>query len=187
MSVFELRMTSLPNGDFAAAWFDGGQMLWDDDRLRKAQSIIGEWHAPQLRLFRPERGATDVLFNPNAIAVAPRIREALHHFSELEFLPIDLDQHGTFFVLHVTTAVEITPEFSVRRAPPPSNNIVELFAFPVDYAPPAAFFRVRQPADSAAGRGGYSRRNIYVSAVGARAVEDTCRGYLEAIATGHPR
>ena len=181
MSVFEVQPTSLPNGEFAAAWFDDESALWDDDRLHKARSLIEEWRAPSLRLFRPERGATDVLFNPNAIAVSERVREELRRFSGVEFLPIAIEDCGSaFFVVHVTVAVEPLQEFSVRRAPPPSGNIVELFEFPTEYTPPADFFRVRQPTDSAAGPAGYCLRRIYVSDAGARALSAACGAYLEA-------
>jgi hypothetical protein len=116
MKVFELHPSSLPNGEFAAAWFDDEQLLWDDDLLPRA----------------------------------------------------------------VTATIDALPEFSIRRAPPPSGNVVELYEFPVDFACPASFFRVRQPADSAAGRAGYCLPEIYVNDSGARAVTASCAGYWEA-------
>jgi hypothetical protein len=61
-----------------------------------------------------------------------------------------------------------------------SGNIIELPEFPVGYRPPTAFFRVRQPADSAAGRAGYCLRTIYASEEGAVALEATCGTSLTA-------
>ena len=182
--VFQLQPASLPNGEFAAAWFDDERALWDDDRLRKAGSLLGDWNPPRLQLFRPEHGSTDVLFNPNALAVSVGIREQLQMFAEIEFLPLSVVGLGMFFLLHVTATVEVSPEFSVRRAPPPSANIVELFAFPIGFTPSTAFFRVRQPADCAAGRAGYCLRSLYMSEAGARVLEATCGAYLNARAIG---
>jgi hypothetical protein len=180
MKVYELHPSSLPNGEFAAAWFDDEQLLWDDDRLHKAPSLIGDWRAPRLRMLREQQGVTDVLFNPNGIAVCDRVREALRPFSEIEFLPVAIARFVTFYLVHVTATIDALPEFSMRRAPPPSGNVVELYQFPVDFACPAAFFRVRQPADSAAGRAGYCLPEIYVNDSGARAVMASCAGYWEA-------
>jgi hypothetical protein len=186
MSVFEIKPSSLPSGELAVAWFDDEPRLWDDERLHKVGALAGEWHAPRFRLFRAERGVTDVLFNPNALAVSAPVREALRRFSEIEFLPIAIEGCGSFFVVHVTATVEVTPGFSVRRAPPPSGNVVELSEFPVGYAPSTAFFRVRQPADSAGGREGYCLRAMYANDEGAGALEAACGAYLDVRALRGP-
>ena len=68
MTCFELVPKSLPDGSFAASWFDDEAFLWDDDRLRKPLPIGDAWIAPSLLLARGE--ATPVLFNPNAIALS---------------------------------------------------------------------------------------------------------------------
>jgi hypothetical protein len=181
MTIFEIKPSSLPNGEFAAAWFDDEQQTWEDERLDKVGALASTWTSPRLKVFRAaERGVTDVLFNPNALAVSARVREDLCRFPELEFLPIAVEGSDAFFVLHVTAAVEVSVGFSVRRAPPPSGNIVELSEFPVGYVPPSAFFRVRQPADSAGGRAGFCVRTIYVSEEGAGALAATCGTYLTA-------
>jgi len=180
MTVFEIYRSSLPDGAFAAAWFDDEQALWEDDRLDKAPSLATEWSAPALRLLRPERGVTDVLHNPNALAVSARVGEELRRFPEIELLPIAIDGHGTFFVMHVTTAVEASADFRVQRVPVPGGNIVVLEEFPEGFVPPAAFFRVRQPRDSAAGAGGYCLSTIYATEAGARAIEAACSPYLSA-------
>ena len=131
---------------------------------------------PVLRLLKLQ--ATPVLFNPNALAVCAEVRDALAEFPEIEFLPIEAA--GTFFIMHVVTALEAPPGCSLRRSPP-SKNIVELRAFPADYVPPVSFFRVAQPSDSAAGRAGSCMSTIYASETGARSVIAACRGYMEAI------
>ena len=141
MSVFEVQPTSLPNGEFAAAWFDDESALWDDDRLHKARSLIEEWRAPSLRLFRPERGATDVLFNPNALAVSERVREELRRFSEVEFLPIAIEDCGTaFFVVHVTVAVEPLPNSQCGGRRRPVETSSSCSSFPrTTLRPPTSF------------------------------------------------
>jgi hypothetical protein len=121
-----------------------------------------------------------VLYNPHGLAVSTRVREELRHFSEIEFLPVAVEGCGTFFLMHVTATVEVSPGFSVRRVTPPSGNVVELFEFPVGYVPSTAFFRVRQPADSAAGRAGYCLRRIYANEEGAGAIGASCGAYLDA-------
>jgi hypothetical protein len=181
MTVFEIKPSSLSNGELAAAWFDNEQRIWDDPRLHRVGSLAGDWDSPPFKLFRvAERGVTDVLFNPNALAVSSRVREELRPFSELEFLPIAVEGCGPFFVVHVTATVEVSVGFSTRRASPPSGNIVELSEFPPGYVPPTSFFRVRQPADSSGGRAGYCLRAIYANETGAAAVEAACGAYLSA-------
>jgi hypothetical protein len=181
MTIFAIKPSSLSNGEFAAAWFDDEQRIWDDERLHKVAVFGGEWSAPRFKLFRvAERGVTDVLFNPNALAVSARVREELRRFRELEFLPFAVEGYGSFFVVHVTATVEVSVGFSVRRAPPPSGNIVELSEFPVGYASATSFFRVRQPADSAGGRAGHCLRAMYANKEAADAVEAACGGYLSA-------
>lgn len=176
MSIFEIKPSSLPGGEFASPWFDDEKRLWDDERLHKVGALASEWESPRLKLFFAERGVADVLFNPNAIAVSARVREALRRFSEVEFLPTSVEGCPPFFVVHVTSTVEVSIGFGLRRAPPPSGNIVELLEFPIGYAPPSAFFRVRQPVDSAGGRAGYCLRRIYANEDGARAVEAVSGG-----------
>ena len=182
MPVFEIRPVSLSNGEFAAAWFDDESALWNDERLHKPESLLVTWQVPRLRLWRPERGATPALFNPNAYAVSAEVRSALAHCSGVEFLPVEIAGFGTFFILHVVEACEVPEGCSLRRAPPPSGNIVELFSFPVSYAPGADFFRLLQPQDLAAA--GFIYTEIYVSIDGARAVEDACGRYLSAREVG---
>lgn len=101
MSAYELRQVSQPDGSFAAAWFDDRECLWDDDCLHRSDRLGQAWTPPQLRLHRPERGATPILFNPNAIAVSQEVRDELASFPEIEFLPILIDGHGMFFLFHV--------------------------------------------------------------------------------------
>src|SRR5262245_41675172 len=127
MTVCKLRPASTPEGRFAATWFDDERLLWDEERLHKPQPLLATWKAPSLRLLEPQ--ATPVLFNPNALAVCAEVRDALAEFTEIEFLPIEAA--GTFFIMHVVTALEAPPGCSLRRSSP-SENIVELRAFPAD-------------------------------------------------------
>jgi hypothetical protein len=82
--------------------------------------------------------------------------------------------------MHVVMAVTVPDGCALRRSPV-SNNIVELFAFPMGYAPSANFFRVAQPNDSAAGFAGFCMKTIYASAAGAQSVIAACHGYLDAV------
>jgi hypothetical protein len=178
MGVFRVTMRSLENGVFAANWFDDEQRLWDDDRLHRGSSLIAAWKAPNLKSIRRTSGATDVMFNPNAIAVSSSVRDKLGGFPGIEFLPVDIDGEGPFSLVHVTALVDLTPGIRVNRAPPPSGNVVELQEFPADYAAPGPFFRMRQPPDSAAGSKGYCFDMIYTNDEGARALEAACGAYL---------
>jgi hypothetical protein len=181
MSVFELRLVSLPDGKFAATWFDDERFLWDDERLHKAEPVIVKWQAPRLQLLEPR--PTPVLFNPKAFAVSKEVRAALAHFPEVEFLPIEIAGFGTFFIMHVVAAV-MAPECCSLRRSPVSKNIVQLYGFPPTYTPSADLFRVAQPDDSAAGRTGFCVSPIYASARGAQSVVAACRGYLRAVNVG---
>ncbi|HET9553700.1 MAG TPA: hypothetical protein VFP50_12095 [Anaeromyxobacteraceae bacterium] len=180
MSVSKIHAASTPSGDFAAAWFDDERYLWDDERLRRATSLIAEWTPSKLQLADPSRGATEVLFNPNALAVSERVRAALGDFRELEFLPVEIDGAGTYYVLHALVAIAPPPGCSLRRAPPPSGNIVEIFGFPQAFEPPSAFFRIQQPLDSAAGRRRSCHSHLFANARGAEAIAQTCGAFLVA-------
>jgi hypothetical protein len=149
-------------------------MTW----LHKPQPVLTTWQTPCLQLLKPR--PTRVLFNPNAFAVCEEVRRALAHFSEIEFLPLEIAGIGTFFIIYVVMAVGAPDGCSLRRSPV-SNNIVELLAFPKGYAPSANFFRVAQPINSAAGLAGFCLNTIYTNAAGAQSVTAACRGYLDAI------
>jgi hypothetical protein len=178
MAVFRLHPASKPDGSFAAAWFDDETCLWNDERLSSVTSLAASWQAPSLKLHRPEAGATAVLFNPNALAVSEGVKGELLSFPELEFLPLHVKGHGVFYVLHVTAAVELPAGSKARIAPAPSGNIVQIEAFPRSFEPKFSFFRVLQPVGSAARRVAASTRGIFLSAIGARAVESSARGCL---------
>ena len=178
MPTFELQICSTPEG-FAAAWFDNESHLWDDERLRSPGSLVREWVAPRLKLYRPERGATSVLFNPNALAISQGLRDELATFSELEFLEVSIEGHGTFFIFHVTAAIEIPPQSNARVAPTPSRNVVEIRSFPESFAPPSGFFRILQPTGSAASRMNRTTRAIYLGQAGKNAIERLASPFLE--------
>jgi hypothetical protein len=178
VTIFKLCPVSLPNGDFASTWFDDEELLWGNERLHKPQPLLATWQVPTLRLLKP--CPTPVLFNPNAFAVSDEVRLSLAHFAEIEFLPIEVVGFGTFFVVHVTRTLPLPDGSSVRQSPV-SKNIVELFAFPKGYIPPADFFRVAQPEHSAAGSAGFCMNTIYASTAGAGALLATTKGYLAAV------
>jgi hypothetical protein len=179
MAIFELHAASKPDGSFAAAWFDDDEYRWNDERLSTAGSLARSWHAPSLRLHRPEAGATPVLFNPNALAVSERVKAELSSFTELEYLPLHIEGHGAYYILHVTSAIELPIGSDVRMAPE-SGNIVQIGAFPASFEPQFAFFRVLQPLGSAARRVSATTRAIYRSGSGVRAFESCADGYLVA-------
>ena len=177
MSIHRVKFVSLATGEFAAAWVDDERLTWEDHRL-ELEASIREWDPPTFYLIRGDAGAADVLFNPNAIVVASRVRSALEPFPELEFLPILVSGFGTYHVLHCLAGVDPPAGISLRRAPPPSGNIVELFGFPRAFSPQHAFFRVRQPPDSAAGRQRSCHRDLFVGPQGRDALSRSCGAYL---------
>jgi hypothetical protein len=185
MPVYQLKEISTADGlSFLAAWFDDAQYLWDDERLRRSSSLVADWVAPDLSLVRPDEGITDVLFNPRAYAVSVKIRDQLAHFPELEFLPVNIRDHGIFYIPHVIANCELPAGTDVVTLESPGSNIIEIISFPPGFASPYAFFRIRQPADSAAGRKGAMVRRMYMNEVGARAFETVAGKYLKAILVG---
>lgn len=178
MNVFEVRPASKAGGSFAAAWFDDEAYLWNDDRLSLAAPITGAWLPPSLKLHRPVQGATAVLFNPNALAVSSALKDALASFVELEFLPVCIEGHGTFHIMRTVATIELPAGSKARIAPPPSGNLVQIDAFPSSFESEHAFFRVRHPPGSAAGRAGGVTRKMYANAAGAHAIETYARAYL---------
>jgi hypothetical protein len=183
--IFRFAPKSNTDGSFAAAWFDDEPRLWKDARLHKADSLMGKWSAPELLLHDPAKGATEVLFNPEAYAVSERIRESLSTLPEIEFLPIHLAGAGVYYLLHVTTSFAAPPGSSLRRAPAPSGNIFEILEFPHDWKPSARVFRVQQPPDSVAGRIGSCALGIFANPQGAQTIEFACGDYLEMRQMGH--
>ena len=184
MPVSELRPKSNPDGSFYATWFDDEACLWDDQRLLCPRPLESVWQPPELRIHDPAAKATAVLFNPNALAVSQGVRDALSEFAELEFLPVLIRECGIFYILHVTSAIELPPGSKAMVAPPPSGNIVEVEAFPAFYEPPSAFFRVLQPEGAAARRLGATVRAIYLSVEGSQAALASGAGYLVARGVG---
>lgn len=181
MPVFEICPVSLANGDFAAAWFHDERCLWEDPDLFKAVRLSTRWNTPDLQLHRPERGATAVLFNPHAYAVSQGAKDELAQFPELEFLPVQIRDHGTFFVLNVVASCELPAGSGARIPGAPGYNIVDIQTFPASFEPSLAFFRVRQPPDSAAGRAGFCVRSIYTNSKGASAIVALAGSFLSAI------
>jgi hypothetical protein len=180
MPIFELKPLSI-GLDFAAAWFDDNACLWNDERLRSPASLLKEWACPQLKLYEPKRGATPVLYNPNAYAVSEDIRNKLSLFPELEFLPVHIENHGVFYIFHVVASCEL-PEGCVvsRPVPPKSGNIVKIETFPLSYEPTMSFFRVLQPKDSPAGKTGRTVIGIYTNSHGAQAWQAVAGQYVSA-------
>ena len=132
MAIHVVSPRSLPNGEFAAEWFDDERCLWDDERLHKPGVVANAWTPPRLRLHRPERGATGILFNPNAYAFSAGVCEGIQ-FEGIEFLPIEVDGYGIFYLVHPVVEIEVPPQSNFRQAPPPSCNIVEFLSFAPTY------------------------------------------------------
>lgn len=180
-NTYRMKVTSLASGRFAARWFDDETLLWEDERLYKAVPIRGKWRPPVFRLRGKSKRATPVLFNPDALAVSDAVRRSLSEFDGIEFLPIEVRGHGTYFVLHVLCAVASPAGSLFQTAPPPSGNIVEFYSFPPGFSPPGPFFRLLHPRGSAAARFGFCFSSIFVSDVGARAIRETMKGFLDVV------
>ena len=178
--VFELHMRSSADGGFTSAWFDDEACLWNDERLAMPRALVSEWVAPRLRLYRSEEKPTAVLFNPNAIAVSQKLKDELASFPELEFLEVLVQDHGSFFILHVITALELPPKSSARVASAPSGNLVELHSLPESFVSPSGFFRIWHPNGSAARRAGLAAKPIYAGSEGKAAVQRVASQFLEA-------
>lgn len=180
MSVFEIS-TVWMGAHSAAAWFDDAACLWRDERLARPDSLMDVWSAPRLKLHDPERVPTPVLFNPDAFAVDHEIRHQLEEFDELEFLPVEIEGFGTYFILHFVIGIDLPAGARALRPSPPANgNVVRVDGFPADFNPAVDFFRIRQPADSPAGRAGASTRSRYASERGAAALLRVAGSYFDA-------
>jgi hypothetical protein len=180
MNVFELTPVSTPNGEYAPMWFDNAPCTWEDKRLGKGEPLEDVWVPPDLGLPRPAAQATPVLFNPDALAVSGTVREQLSMLEGVEFLPVHIAGHGTYFILHVTACLDL-PKGSRIQRPIPGGNVVFITAFPADFAPTAPIFRLRQPPDSPAGRAGSCIRTTFLNFTGRQAVEMSCTGMLTSL------
>lgn len=178
MSAFAIQPKSNPSGSFAVAWFDDSDYLWNDKRLSGSLPLSDQWQSPQLQLANPEIGATAILFNPNALAVSQGIRDEWSMFSDIEFLPVKIKGHGTFYIIHVISSIALPNGSRAKIAPPPSGNIVEVESFPHSFKPKFAFFRINQPDGSAASRIGATTKKLYVNHAGAVAVQQVAGAYL---------
>ncbi|QSI76644.1 hypothetical protein [Niveibacterium microcysteis] len=178
MAVYELKPVSI-GPDFSAEWFDDEKCVWNDERLRCPVSLVHDWKTPKLKLHRAGRAPTAVLFNPNAFAVSQGVRERLSGFEELEFLPVEIEGHGNYFIPHIIASCEVPEGSQVSRPEPPVNgNIVQIKAFPANFEPTAAFFRILQPRNSPAGRKGRSVLAQYANARGAQAMVSVAGQYI---------
>lgn len=178
MSIFTIQLQSDPHGSFAAAWFDNSDYLWNDKRLSESLPLSDSWQPPELQLVKPKIAATAVLYNPNALAVSQIVRDEWHEFSDIEFLPIKIKGHGLFYILHVISAIPLPGGSRAKIAPPPSSNIVEVESFSRSFNPEFAFFRIKQPENSAAGRLGVTTKELYVTRIGASAIQRSVSAYL---------
>lgn len=179
MAVFAILPVSVGD-EFAAEWFDSADCLWRDERLRSIAPLAREWNRPQLQLYRREHPPTPVLFNPHAFAVSSVVRKALSTFSEFEFLPVQIADHGEYFIAHIVVGYALPVGSVVHRPSPPSNgNVVRVDALPASFQPEAAFFRILQPTDSPAGRLGRAVIAEYATDRGAEALSSVVGGYLE--------
>jgi hypothetical protein len=178
MAIYVVSPRLLPNGEFAAAWFDDERCLWDDERLHKPGVVANAWTPPRLRLLRPERGATGILYNPNAYAFSAGVCERIK-LDGIEFLPIGVDAYGTFYLVHPVVKIEVPPQSSFRQAPPPSGNIVEFISFAPTYVSRLPLFSLMQPPDSAAGRAGLFTRDLFASYEGASVLRSSGGEFLE--------
>jgi hypothetical protein len=115
---------------------------------------------------------------PNALAVSGMVRDRLAAFREIEFLPVNIKGHGTFYILHFLATEEVPSNSSVRQAPPPSGNIVEIHALPNSFEPTSSLFRLKQPKESAAGRAGSLVRGMFGNANGAKVILSAGEGCL---------
>jgi hypothetical protein len=115
MSIFKLQAVSLPDGKFASAWFDDERLLWDDERLHKAEPILATRSTPRLKLLEPR--PTPVLFNPNAFAVSARVRSDSGSYLRDRVSPVEIDGFEAYFIMHVVAAVAAPERCSLRRSP----------------------------------------------------------------------
>jgi hypothetical protein len=179
MPVFEIFPSNGTDGNFAAAWFDDDECLWTDERLGTIDRIADEWHTPRLKLWKAASASTPVLFNPNAFAVSEEVRARLLDLEEIEFLPVSIEGHGVFYVLHVLKAIELPFGATARIAPEPSGNLIEIHGFPEGFSPPEGLFRVLHPEGSAARRAHRVGKTLYAGPNGAQVIGTVARGYLE--------
>lgn len=178
--IFVLVPKSLPDGAFAARWFDDRRGMWKDPRILGDAALASEWEIPPGFVAGPPgRSGTGVLFNPEAFAVDEAIYEGLRHLSGVEFLPISVKGLGQFFLMHPTGVTSPSSDVKVRLAPPPSGNVVEVEGFSAGFEAPSDIFRVRHPPGSAAGRLGYCNRTILVSHRAAEAIRRVAAAWLE--------
>jgi hypothetical protein len=178
MTVFEIHPTSKADGSFAATWFDDETCLWNDNRLSLAAPIGEAWVPPSLKLHCPVKGATTVLFNPNALVVSCALKDALASFVELEFLPVGIEGHGEFHIMRAVATVDLPAGSRAHIAPQPSGNLVQIEAFPRSFESEHAFFRVLHPPGSAAGKAGMAMRKLYANVAGAHAIERYALDFL---------
>ena len=166
----------------AADWFDDDAFLWSDRRLASTQPLRPAWTPPWLRVLDPQGRPTPVLFNPQALAVSTPIREALGCFPEIEFLPVEIRGGGPYHIFHLTRAYDL-PRGAVAQQSGLSvpRDLGEIRAFPADFQPDAAFFRIRQPTGSPGGQAGDTVPDCYASDAGAAAIDEVAHGYLAAV------
>ncbi|WP_444892936.1 hypothetical protein ACJJIE_21580 [Microbulbifer sp. TRSA001] len=176
--IYKLSPVSKEDGNFTCAWFDDDEYLWHDPRIGMPGSLLSDWDVPELRIYS-KSGSTSVLFNPGAYAVSELVKEKINYIPGVEFLPIYLQGEGVYYLLHVTTCIELPKGTDHRLAAGPSGNISNIYSFPRGCSVPSGFFRILHPSNSAAGKAGFYTAEIYLSGDESRVVEVACEGYLK--------
>ncbi|MBC3881916.1 hypothetical protein H8K35_10490 [Undibacterium sp. LX40W] len=180
MAAFKLSIRSNTDGSFAPAWFDNDTRLWDDPRLRSPLSLIEQWTMPNLKLHIADQPATPILFNPNALAFSASLKNKMTEFPEIEWLPINIQGHGTYFIFHVTTAIELPDGSNAVVGLPPGGNLAVLHSFPSNFCSPLGFFRVWHPVGSAGRKVGRCTSGVFLGTAAKASLEVFANEFLEA-------
>ncbi len=178
MPVYEIKPVFIDGTDAAAEWVDDQHSAWNEPLLRTTAPLAGRWVAPSLELYRSEASATAVLFHPAAHVVSQGVRDELSHFSELEFLPVNVAGYGVFYAMHVLASCEL-PAGS-RADQGPGTDIALIRAFPASFEAPAPFFRIRHPGTVTGQGTAVCVPDIYASEWAATTVQKVAGQFLRA-------
>lgn len=163
LQLFEIDVPWDQHGDNPYPWADTPDGVFGPDGLRKTQALSRVWTAPTF-VLSASAPRVDAYCCPGGYylfseAARGMLVAAVEHSAE--WLPVEIDRVGVFFLLHPTRSVPMGPRARFR-CNEVSGNIVRVDAFDFGDSIPddARVFFPAQPRGSAAAAAGFCVHNL---------------------------
>jgi hypothetical protein len=164
--LFKLSPEWDDKGDYPYHYIDDSKGLFKIERFHSTISLLPSWKKPVLRVYQSGDEADIYFCTAGYFFFTARAREAFAGaFGEnAEWLPATVDGIGELYILHPLRSLPLGCDAVVERNEI-SRNVVEIYRYRFDLSasPIPPIFFVEQPADSAAGRAGFTFHTIHMT------------------------